>query len=334
MDYGQLRPSLRFGYTRSVSRRRTLILIVLLAVLFGPVLVKQFTAAEPRSFERVSLAETNYTEISFHNGRQDIDLAGMLFVPHGDGPFQGVVVIHGSGTSRRDSGWYLTLAKYLQDNGLVVLLPDKRGSEKSGGNWRTASFHDLATDTLAAIAYMKSQDHVEITNIGIIGMSQGGWIAPIVASETDMIDFVVSVVGAAVTPVEQLGYEENHNLRQMGFLPGISNLITLASTAYIKNVGQSEFWDAVSDYDPLPYWEQLEVNALVLYGEDDTNVPSVESAARLHELRKPNIRVAIYEDSGHALEDPPEYGNSIIRYDALEDISEFIDAIALQSDNW
>jgi hypothetical protein len=67
----------------------------------------------------------------------------------------------------------------------------------------------------------------------------------------------------------------------------------------------------------------------VLYGGDDTNLPSRESSARFYDLHKPNIRVSIYEGSGDALEDPPGYGNSLIRYDALKAISRFIQASAL-----
>ena len=302
-----------------------------LLVLIGPVLVKQLLPSDSRSLKGVSLDETSYREIEFRNAEQGIDLAGMLFVPEGEGPFPAAVVIHGSGTSHRNNRWYLTLTKFLQDNGVVVLLPDKRGSEKSGGDWRTASFEDLATDTLAAIDYLGTQQHAEITNIGIVGMSQGGWIAPVVATEPDKVGFVVSFVGAAVTSNEQLAYEENHNLRQMGFLPGVSNLVAMASTRFIKQLGQRQYWQAVGNFDPLPYWNEVGVSSFVLLGSDDTNVPSRESAARLYALNNPNIRVSIYEGSGHALEDPPEYGDSIIRYDALEDISEFIDAVGLDA---
>ena len=143
------------------------------------------------------------------------------------------------------------------------------------------------------------------------------------------MEFVVSMVGAAVTSDEQLTYEENHNLRQMGFLPGVSNLVAMASTRFIKHIGQRQYWQAVGNFDPLPYWTEVGVSSFVLLGSDDTNVPSRESAARLYALKKPNIRVSIYEGSGHPLEDPPEYGNNIIRYDALEAISQFIQANAL-----
>ena len=289
-------------------------------MLIGPVLFKQIWPVERRQYDWVSLDETQYTEVTFRNTEQQLDLGGMLFVPSGHGPFPAAVIIHGSGTSRRDSGWYLTLTNYLQQNGIAVLLPDKRGSEKSQGDWRTADFHDLATDTLAAVEFLRAQNEVPVSRIGIIGMSQGGWIAPIVASESSDVDFVVSMVGSAVTPAEQLIYEENHNLRQMGFLPGVSNVIALASTAYIRNVAQAEFWDRVANYDPVPYWQEVNVPALALYGADDTNVPSGESAKRLNALGKPNLRVKIYEGSGHALQDPVGRGNSIIRAEVLDAI--------------
>lgn len=303
-----------------IRLRRSHLLLLLLAILIGPVALKQIWPDTRRQYQWVSLDETRYTEVSFRNSEQQLQLGGMLFVPAGAGPFPAAVIIHGSGTSRRDSGWYLTLTQHLQQNGVVVLLPDKRGSEKSEGDWRTSSFEDLATDTLAAIEFLKTQKDVPLTKIGIIGMSQGGWIAPIVASESSNVDFVVSMVGSAVTPAEQLIYEENHNLRQMGFLPGISNVIAVASTAYIRNVAQAEFWDRVANHDPIPYWQTVNVPTLALYGADDTNVPSEESAKRLNALGKPNLRIEVYEGSGHALQDPVGRGNSIIRAEALDAI--------------
>jgi dienelactone hydrolase len=307
-----------------IKLRRSHLFLLFLIILFGPVAVKQLLPTEGRQYDRVSLDEMQYLEITFKNTQQQLELGGMLFVPAGDGPFPAAVIIHGSGTSRRDSGWYLTLTQHLQQHGVVVLLPDKRGSEKSEGDWRTSSFEDLATDTLAAIEFLNTQQGIPLTSVGIVGMSQGGWIAPIAASASSDVDFVVSMVGSAVTPREQLIYEENHNLRQMGFLPGISNAVALASTAYIRNVAQADFWDRVTNYDPVPYWQEVNVPALALYGADDTNVPSEESARRLNALSKPNLRIEIYEGSGHALQDPLGRGNSLIREEALDAITSTI----------
>ena len=304
--------------------KRWFAVALVLALLFAPVLVRQMLPAEPRQLERVSLADTRHVEIAFRNETQDLALGGLLFVPEGDGPFPAAVVIHGSGTSRRDNGWYLTLTKHLQESGIVVLLPDKRGSEKSEGNWRTSSFEDLATDTRAAIKYLRTQESVPISGIGLIGMSQGGWIAPLVASQDDDLDFLVSMVGSVVTPREQLLYEENYNIRQLGFLPGISNVLAYVGSANVRYLAQPELYKLIIDYDPLPYWGDISIDSLALFGADDTNVPSAESAQRLMSLGKPDIRVKIYEGSGHALESPRGHGNSIIRTDALSEISDFI----------
>jgi dienelactone hydrolase len=298
--------------------------IAALMLVVGPVLISQLLPSESRQYDGVSLGDTVYSEVSFQNNLQGLNLGGMLFVPAGSGPFPAAVVIHGSGTSSRQNRWYLTLAHYLQQNGIAVLLPDKRGSEQSEGDWRTADFEDLATDTLVAIEFMQQQDLLPVSGVGIVGMSQGGWIAPIVARDSDDLAFVVNMVGSAVTPNEQLLYEENYNIQQMGFLPGISYVIALASSAHIRNVRRPDFYGRVGDYDPVPLWSAMSIDVLALYGLDDTNVPSEESAARLNNLGKDNIEVRVFEGSGHALQDPVGAGNNIIRREALDAIVSLI----------
>lgn len=296
-----------------------------LAMLIIPVLVTQLTKSDDRRrLQGVELDDTDYREVSFENAEQGLRLAGMLFVPEGDGPFPAIVMIQGSGTSVRNNRWYLTLIQYLQENGIVVLQPDKRGSVQSEGDWRTASFDDLATDTLAAVFFLKDQEQVAISEIGVIGMSQGGHIAHLAADRSQDIAFLVNVVGGSVPMHDLLVYEETHNLRELGILPGLSNLLAYPSSWMVRNIAQPAFWGAIGNFDPLPYWSKLTLDALVLYGENDTNVPSSESARILESLGKPNIRVKIYPGSGHALESPTGEGNSIFRQDALKDIRDFV----------
>jgi dienelactone hydrolase len=314
-----------------MKKIKTVLLLGFLALLVVPVLVAQIAKPERRSFDWVKLKDTSYQEIRFQNTAQDLELAGMLFVPEGEGPFPAAVIIHGSGTSRRDSGWYLTLTQYLQENDVVVLLPDNRGSEKSEGDWHTASFEDLATDSVAAVSFLKNQEKVTISGIGVIGLSQGGHIAPVVADQTKGIAFVVNIVGGAVPMHDLLVYEETHNLRKLGILPGLSDLLAYPASWSITKGRQKRFWDAVGNFDPAPYWQRLSVESLVLYGENDTNVPSSESAAILRSLGNPNISVKIYEGSGHALESPAGKGRSIFREDALRDIRDFINALTTVS---
>lgn len=299
-------------------------LLAILMIVLGPVLVEQLQPAQPRTLRGELPDPARYEEIRFRNAAQDVDLAGLLFLPQGAGPFPAAVVIHGSGTSSRSNRWYLTLTHYLQDNGIAVLLPDKRGSEQSGGDWRRASFEDLATDTLAAVRFLGDQRRVGISRIGLVGMSQGGWIAPLVADQSADLSFLVSVVGSAVSTHEQFLYEEDHNLRQLGVLPGVSRALAQATTLVSRRWLQRDFWSAVGDFDPLPCWKRVRSPALILYGGIDTNVPSARSAALLRGLHNPGIAVRVYEGSGHALEDPPGRGDRLIREEALVDIRDFI----------
>lgn len=302
----------------------SVIVIVLLSLLIVPVVIEQNEPQTESNLVGVSLSSLTYQEVKFRNTEHDLNLTGMLFLPEGEGPHPAVVIIHGSGSSQRDNPWYLSLTKYLQNNGIAVLLPDKRGSVTSEGDWHAATFQELATDTIAAIDFLQDEYEDQINTIGVLGASQGGQIAPIVAARSEEISFVINIVGSVVPFHQALIYEENYNLREMGFLPGFSNIIAHISSFFIRNFSQSEFWDAVGNYDPLPYWEQIDIPALVVFGSDDTNTPSQKSADRLNQEDNPNIKIVIFEDSGHALETPPGKGNDLFRADALAQITEFI----------
>jgi dienelactone hydrolase len=299
-------------------------LLALTTLVVGPVVVHQLNPPPARKLVGERPDPARYTDVTFSNKEQGIRLGGRLFVPSGSGPFPAAVIIQGSGGSRRDNGWYLSLAHYLQDHGIAVLLPDKRGSDSSGGDWRNASFEDLATDARAAVRFLHAEQPFSVGAVGVVGMSQGGWIAPVVAGQSKDVAFVIDVVGSAVTTHEQLIYEEDHNLRQMGMLPGISRAVALLSTFVLRHFTQQSFWNAVGDFDPLPWWRRVDQPVLVLLGKEDTNTPSIRSAELLEALGKPNIRVRIFEGSGHALQDPPGHGNRLLRQDALQAMVDFV----------
>ena len=304
---------------------------VLIFLLIAPMPACQSAKPRPRQLDAVVIEQTNFQEVHFSNAEQGLDLAGMLFLPQGQGPFPAAAIIHGSGTSTRSNGWYLTLATYLQDNHIAVLLPDKRGSERSEGDWRTASFEDLASDTIAAIEFLRGNSQIDASRVGAIGLSQGGHFVPLVANRAADLAFVVNMVGSAVPMHAGLIYEEKHNLREAG-VPGLfANFLAYPSAWSIIYLRQRKFWNAIGNFDPLPHWNKVSRPALVLYGENDTNVSSAESVALLNSLDNPNITVNLYQNSGHALESPPGEGNSIIREDALRDIAQFIHAAVTQN---
>lgn len=310
-----------------MKRRVRILLIVLgvfLGIVFVPVLVTQLGRAERAPRPPIRLDSLSYEEIRFQNPAAGIGLAGMMFVPAGEPPFPAVVIIHGSGTSSRENSWYLTYAAYLQRNGIAVLLPDKRGSGASAGDWRRSSLEDLATDTEAAVSYLRAERSQLASSIGVLGVSQGGMIAPIVAARSPDVAFAVNVVGGSIPMHDLLLYEEQHNLAQMGFLPGVSHGLAYATSAVNRMFVSRGFWSAVGNFDPMTHWRKVDVPALVLFGDQDTNVPSARSRDRLNALGKNNIRVVVFQGSGHGLEPPAGIGGDRVREDALELIRTFI----------
>jgi len=292
------------------------LVVVVVAVLLVPFVFRE----KGHRLEGPALSEQRCTEVTFRNG--DLRLAGLLFVPDGEGPFPVAVFIHGSGTSRRDSPWYLTVAQHLQRNGVAVLLPDKRGSEKSGGDWRTATFPDLASDACAAVAFVRSQSAFALSPVGIVGFSQGGWIAPVAANLDTSLDFVVSMSGPGVTTDEQLLYEEKHNIADAGTYHFVGALLAPVAVQFIK---REAFWKPIGGFDPLPYWREVKAPAFMAFGGGDENVPVPESVQRIGALGRRNITVKVYSGGGHGIWDPATYR---VQPAYLNDLAAFIHASA------
>jgi hypothetical protein len=139
-------------------------------------------------------------------------LAGTLTVPPGKGPFPAVLLIAGSGPNDRDETVFghkpfLVLSDYLTRKGIVVLRADKRGIGKSTGDLPKATTADFASDAEAGVAYLKSRPEVDPHKIGLIGHSEGGAIAPMVAAGDPGVRFIVLMAGPAV-PGDQLIVEQ------------------------------------------------------------------------------------------------------------------------------
>lgn len=145
-------------------------------------------------------------EVFFENSAAPgVILAGTLTIPvEGEGPFPTVVLISGSGPQNRDSEVlghrpFLILADQLTRNGLAVLRFDDRGVGKSKGDFAAATTLDFASDVIAAIKYLKTRTEVDSKHIGLIGHSEGGYVAPIVASRTRDVAFLVLLAGPGVS---------------------------------------------------------------------------------------------------------------------------------------
>lgn len=281
-----------------MKKRYTILLSVLivLVILLIPLI---FNKKEYRGLEAPSLADVNHSEVFFKNQEEQLNLAGMLMIPEGEGPYPTVVIIQGSGPSFRGNGWYLSVIKHLQDNNIAVLIPDKRGCEKSEGQWIGANFDQLANDALSAIEFIKIQEQFEPSYIGLVGMSQGGWIAPVAATKSDDVSFFASISGASVSVEEQLLHEEIHNISEYTY-PLLARLIAPISTSKLK---QMDHLSAYSDFDPITYLKELEIPVMFAFGEGDKNVPVNACIDRLKENNLNHFSIKTYPDGGHVIVD-------------------------------
>lgn len=148
-------------------------------------------------------------DVLYENKEAGITLAGTITLPRSASPSPAVLLISGSGPQNRDEMVYghrpfLVLADYLTRRGIAVLRVDDRGVGGSTGSFSQAISEDFAGDVLAGVEYLKGREEVNPQQIGLIGHSEGGIIAPMVAARSPDIAFIVLMAGPGLTGEEIL----------------------------------------------------------------------------------------------------------------------------------
>jgi len=151
-------------------------------------------------------------EVTFHNLKAGVTLAGTLTFPSQGGPFPAVILITGSGPQDRDESVFghkpfLVFSDYLTRRGIAVLRYDDRGTGKSTGSFKSGTSRDFADDAGAAVAFLKTRKEVRSGKIGIVGHSEGGIIAPLLAAESKDVAFIVMMAGTGV-PGDEIIYKQ------------------------------------------------------------------------------------------------------------------------------
>jgi fermentation-respiration switch protein FrsA (DUF1100 family) len=160
-------------------------------------------------------------EASYENKKGGVKLAGTLTVPRSGEPFPAVLLITGSGAQDRDETIFghkpfLVLADYLTRRGIAVLRVDDRGVGGSTGNVRNATSLDFVDDVLAGVEWLKGRKEINPAQIGLIGHSEGGMIAPLAASRSHDIAFIVLLAGSGLPGDEILYLQGAAILKAMG----------------------------------------------------------------------------------------------------------------------
>ena len=280
--------------------------------------------------QKFSVDETSFKSDS-------LTLFADIYTPNESSKRVGIVLIQGSGNSDRTNLWSKAFAEILAENGYYVLLPDKRGCGKSEGSWKNSSFIELSSDATASVHHFKNLMKLDV--VGVMGLSQGGFIAPISAGKDTTIQFVIDIVGASVTLEEQIIHEVMNSAVKEGLKPNeikeVLDLHVLMKqyafdrnwTPLEKRFGEldsstwSDFaktfpnkkdiwvWDWIKlniDFNPMEYWKYVNQPVFVAYGSKDQNdnMPVYESVYRLQKgfksIGKENYEINIYE-TGHAM---------------------------------
>lgn len=253
--------------------------------------------------------------------------SGSLFLPASRGPHPAVVLVHGSGPVSRD--FFGPIGYRFAAEGIAVLAYDKRS------DWMEADFDDLAVDVVNAVTFLKTRREIDSARIGLWGISQGGWVAPLAASRSADVSFVILVSAPGVTPEEQIlmPVEQELRLKQtpeseiqkelektakdIGSLreketkdylleqwkkleaEGKSDVLEQRS---IDNPRYLLFLASILDYDPLSPLQKLRCPVLALYGENDRIVPLAPNKGILEtELKNAPARFVVFPKANHAM---------------------------------
>lgn len=279
-------------------------------------------------------------QVRFRDG--DTILAGSLLIPDGAGRAPAVLFLHGSGSENRNASRFL--ADYLARHGIAALIYDKRGVGESTGDWHEAGFETLADDGAAGLDFLAGRREIDPARLGIYGHSQGGMIAPLLASRSKRVSFVIGGAGSAV-PLHQAEVNSIVNQIRAQGIEGeelaaarrfIARLVAIlrtgedwpgfeAETARVKSerwypmlhvpAKDNWFWAyyrRIADYDSSLYWRKVKVPSLLIYGERDNLVPLGETIANadraLNAAGNQDYTILMLPRADHAFNIRPDAG--------------------------
>lgn len=275
-------------------------------------------------------------DVSFRNG--SVELHGTLMLPAVQGPSPAVVFLHGSGPHPRAG--FRPYAEEFARLGVASLFFDKRGSGESGGSWMTASLDDLAGDALAAVDYLKTQAQVNPERIGFWGVSQAGWVAPLAASRSGDIAFMILISGGGASPHESEMFSYQGEFERAGLSSAETAQATDVLDAYFDYLGTGQRrdvltarldgiragrlkpladqldgilpseenrpnWSWVATYDPRPDIARLTGPILLMFGDRDTEQPTPLAVERWRDALgkggNDQATIMVFPGAGHGI---------------------------------
>lgn len=231
-------------------------------------------------------------EISFRTQGVDYEFKGTLTYPSKEGKYPLMIMISGSGIQNRDEEImqhkpFAVIADYMANNGIAVFRYDDRGFGSKNAELFNATTLDYALDVESAINAVKNHPNIDADKIGLVGHSEGGLIAPIVASRNSDVDFLILLAGPGVNGMEVLVEQTKAILKANGYskkeIEAQVEALKKRELPDLNNVWMKCFLDL----EPSVYLEKVKQPILVLNGTKDLQV--------LHYQNLPAIKKALKE---------------------------------------
>jgi alpha-beta hydrolase superfamily lysophospholipase len=256
-------------------------------------------------------------EVSIQNG--EVTLAGVMTIPQNGKPrHPAAVIISGSGTQHRDGIYSLhrLIAERLSGNGVAVLRHDDRGVGKSSMPTKATTYQTLISDTKAAVEFLRSRKEIDPARIFLVGHSEGGITARIIAAEDERIAGIALLAGATQatlekTVLEQALYQsalgktvDPGNRKHLGPALSLMDLMEKAKTGAQDQrlTDNFEYFRQHMGLDMAANIKRLRCPVLILQGERDKQVlalRAVETALALSAAGNKQVRLRIFPNLSH-----------------------------------
>ncbi|ONI78161.1 hypothetical protein ALI144C_32380 [Actinosynnema sp. ALI-1.44] len=235
-------------------------------------------------------------EVSFPSNGET--LHGMVFTPPGTGQRRpGMVLVSGSGPEP-SAEQVRAFMEPLTRTGVVSLVYKRR---TAGYSVTERSYSQLADDALAAVKALRARDDVDPERVGLWGASEGAWVAPLAASRSADVRFLVLISASGVPPARQTAWQLTNSVHRSGAAGSIPDSLPLKGVRLVAGLGQ--FPEA--DYDTVPVLERTRAPVLAVWGSEDHTVPPAESMTTvrraLDRAGNDDYTLKVFPGVGHAL---------------------------------